>query len=524
MAEKKERTILRPGGYQVPLDRGAPSARAKHLRAVEIERAVAGCYLCDWGKAAETLDEAGIPISPYWFSDKVSREVMREVLDAHAKGVVWEQVKVLEGVYRRLKVSAEDESDREMVDLVCSLEGAGCATANLALYVGRVRALYQMRAMYDFYGDALHAVSQHGQKVDMDSLDPVGFLGKWAGRMTRLEDSLAKGVSEFIPVGDCASTLFDSIQRAVNSKDYSEFEGMKTGFPPLDEATNGLQPGTLNIVGARTSIGKSAFALHAAAMAVARDWVPDEPDNPENTKGEWQGRDCCLFFSLEMTALALARRMVARAAMVDANLLKKVEKLTSDELIRLAEAEERMKGCPIHIQDTAGLTVSDIRSMALRFHRKMMREGGGVRLVVVDYLQLVETGAPAGSLQRVAEVGKISRGLKAMAKDLGCPVLALAQLNRQKEGRANQDPILSDLRESGDIEQDADVVIFLDTAQEQGQDIVRSVNVKGRHYNCRVLNMIVAKNRDGRQVPKTRLEYNPGLSSFRYQKEKSDGE
>jgi replicative DNA helicase len=213
--------------------------------------------------------------------------------------------------------------------------------------------------------------------------------------------------------------------------------GVASGFNDLDEMTSGFQPADLVIVAARPSMGKTAFVLNVAQYAAIEREVP------------------VAVFSLEMSKSSLVQRMLTSEARIDAQRLRK-GLLRDDDFPRLARAAGILGSAPIWIDDTPAMTLLEMRSKARR-----LRADSGIGMVIVDYLQLMQ--GPSNSESRQQEVSQISRGLKALAKELGIPVVALSQLSRAPEQRTgdNKRPQLSDLRESGAIEQDADLIMFL---------------------------------------------------------------
>jgi replicative DNA helicase len=213
--------------------------------------------------------------------------------------------------------------------------------------------------------------------------------------------------------------------------------GVASGFNDLDELTSGFQPADLVIVAARPSMGKTAFTLNIAQHAAIEDNVP------------------VAFFSLEMSKESLVQRMLTSEARVDSQRLRR-GMLRDDDFPRLARAAGILSSAPIWIDDSPGITLLEMRSKARR-----LRADAAVGLIIVDYLQLMQ--GPSSAENRQQEVSMISRGLKALAKELNVPVVALSQLSRAPEQRTGEHkkPQLSDLRESGAIEQDADVIMFL---------------------------------------------------------------
>ncbi|MGV3710290.1 MAG: replicative DNA helicase, partial [Gemmatimonas sp.] len=223
----------------------------------------------------------------------------------------------------------------------------------------------------------------------------------------------------------------------------SAVTGVPSGFIDLDKMTTGFQPADLVIVAARPSMGKTAFTLNIAQHAAIATKTKEAT--------------AVAFFSLEMSKQQLVQRMLSSEALIDAGFLRKGGRALDESMPRLAQAAGILAHAPIFIDDTPGISLLEMRAKARRLHAEH-----NLGMIIVDYLQLM-TG-PAGSENRQQEVSQISRGLKALAKELGVPVIALSQLSRAPEQRTGDDkgrPQLSDLRESGAIEQDADVIMFI---------------------------------------------------------------
>ena len=241
--------------------------------------------------------------------------------------------------------------------------------------------------------------------------------------------------------------------------------GLSTGFVGLDKITTGLHEGNLIILAARPAMGKTALALNIAKHVATMERKP------------------AVIFSLEMGAEELIERMVASEGMIPGYHLK-TGNLSTDEWKRLVHAQSNLYDVPIFVDDTAGIRISEIRSKA----RKLAQEMGGLGVIIIDYLQLI-TGSKGENRQQI--VSEISRELKILAKDLRVPVIALSQLSRSVEQRQDKRPILSDLRESGSIEQDADIVAFLyrDAYYQKEQADSQEAN--------NVTELILEKNRHG---------------------------
>jgi replicative DNA helicase len=217
----------------------------------------------------------------------------------------------------------------------------------------------------------------------------------------------------------------------------NDITGVPTGFYDLDRMTSGFQAGDMIVLAARPSMGKTALAINIAEHVALNEGLP------------------VAVFSMEMGAAQLAIRIVGSIGRIDQGHLR-TGKLTDDEWPRLTEAIEKLRPVSLHIDESAGLTPSELRANA----RRLSRQCGKLGLIVVDYLQLM-SGSSSDGENRATELGEISRGLKMLAKELQCPVLALSQLNRSVETRTDKRPMMSDLRESGAIEQDADIIMFI---------------------------------------------------------------
>jgi replicative DNA helicase len=239
---------------------------------------------------------------------------------------------------------------------------------------------------------------------------------------------------DFSSTQDLLGKVFDNLSKLADAKDV--ITGVTTGYTRLDKLTAGLQPSDLIIVAARPSMGKTAFAMCMALHAAVRQSVP------------------VAVFSLEMSKEQLMQRMLAVWGKVDLSKLRRPSLLTDEDWQRLYSAADVVARAPIYIDDTPALSTLELRARARR-----LKADKGLGLVVVDYLQLMRTSRRTDS--RELEISDISRSLKGLAKEMDVPVVALSQLNRKVEERGDKRPMLSDLRESGAIEQDADVIMFV---------------------------------------------------------------
>ncbi len=230
--------------------------------------------------------------------------------------------------------------------------------------------------------------------------------------------------------------LLDRVQEMADNP--NDITGVPTGFYDLDRMTAGFQAGDMIVLAARPSMGKTALAINIAEHVALNEGLP------------------VAVFSMEMGAAQLAVRIVGSIGRINQGHLRN-GKLTDDEWPRLTEAIEKLRNISLHIDETPGLTPSELRANA----RRLARQCGKLGLIVVDYLQLMSGSSSSSNENRATELGEISRGLKMLAKELQCPVIALSQLNRSVEQRTDKRPMMSDLRESGAIEQDADIIMFI---------------------------------------------------------------
>ena len=253
--------------------------------------------------------------------------------------------------------------------------------------------------------------------------------------------------------------------------------GVPSGFKDLDKKTTGFQDSDLVIVAGRPSMGKSALAINFVEHAIMSD-------------------RSALVFSLEMPSEQIVMRLLSSLGRIDQNRLRTGE-LLDEDWTRFTGAVSQLRDKKLYIDDTAALTPADLRSRA----RRVDREAGGLDLIVVDYLQLMRT--TNNGENRAVEISEISRALKALAKEMDCPVIALSQLNRQLESRPDKRPMMSDLRESGAIEQDADVILF----------IYRDEVYDENSLDQGIAELIIGKQRNG-PIGKVRVSYIGHLTKF----------
>jgi replicative DNA helicase len=280
-----------------------------------------------------------------------------------------------------------------------------------------------------------------GEEIAVSALEPQGrdakqILDEAEGKVFRIAEQGARDRAGLARLESLLTHVVERIQELFERSGGNDVTGVPTGFADLDAKTCGLQPGDLIIIAGRPSMGKTALALNIGEHVAIDLGMP------------------VAVFSMEMGAAQLALRMLGSVGRIDQQRLR-TGRLTDEDWPRLSEAIERMHAAPMYIDETPALNALELRARA----RRLAREYKQLGLIVVDYLQLMS--ATAAGENRATEISEISRSLKALAKELKVPVIALSQLNRTVETRTDKRPVMSDLRESGAIEQDADVILFI---------------------------------------------------------------
>ncbi|MDZ4097885.1 MAG: replicative DNA helicase [Methylophilaceae bacterium] len=304
--------------------------------------------------------------------------------------------------------------------------------ANIRRYAEIVRERAIMRKLVEVgSGIAESAYSPQGR-------DAQQLLDEAESRIFQIAEGGKRSSEGFQDIKVLLPQVADRIDQLFQRDHQSDVTGIPTGFSDLDSMTSGFQPGDLIIVAGRPSMGKTAFSLNIAEN-VALDT-----------------NKAVAVFSMEMAATQLAMRMIGSVGRLDQHRMR-TGRLEDEDWVRLTTALGRLNEAPIFIDEGAGLNSFDVRARARRLHRQT----GELGLIVVDYIQLMSGASGRQSENRATEISEISRSLKSLAKELNVPVVALSQLNRSVEQRPDKRPVMSDLRESGAIEQDADLILFI---------------------------------------------------------------
>ena len=403
-----------------PYDRDiAPLRVPPH--SIEAESSVLGGLLLDnnaWDRVADLLAEGDF-----------YRHEHRLIFTAIANHINASKPADVITVYEKLQSQGKGEEIGGLAYLN-SLAQYVPSASNIRRYAEIVRERGILRKRVTASDEiATNAFNTQGRPVDkiLDEAEQKIFnIGEEGSRMKQ----------GFQAMDTLVVDLLDRVQEMADNP--NDITGVPTGFIDLDRMTSGLQAGDMVVLAARPSMGKTALAVNIAEHVALHEGLP------------------VAIFSMEMGAAQLAVRVVGSIARIDQGHLR-TGKLSDDEWPRLTEAIEKLRNVSLHIDETPGLTPTELRANA----RRLARQCGKLGLIVVDYLQLMSGSAGSQGENRATELGEISRGLKMLAKELQCPVIALSQLNRSVETRTDKRPMMSDLRESGAIEQDADIIMFI---------------------------------------------------------------
>ncbi len=389
---------------------------------VEAEQSVLGGLLLDnlaWDRAADLLTEGDF----YRHEHKLIYAAVAALVH-HSKPA--DVITVFEQLQSHGK--AEDCGGLAYLN---ALAQSVPSAANMRRYAEIVRERSILRKLIATSDEiATQAFNPQGRAVTQ-------ILDEAESKIFKIGEEGSRQRQGFQPIDKLVVALIDRVQE-LHDNGAEEVTGVRTGFFDLDRMTAGLQKGDLLVLAARPSMGKTAFALNIAEHVAVAEGLP------------------VLVFSMEMGASQLALRLVGSLGRINQQNLR-TGRLKNEEWERLTEAVERLGQVQMFIDETPALNASELRARSRRMARQF---GGTLGLIVVDYLQLM-SGTSNSEENRATEIGEISRGLKALAKELQCPVIALSQLNRSVESRNDKRPMMSDLRESGAIEQDADVIMFI---------------------------------------------------------------
>jgi len=425
---------------------------------LEAERSVLGSMLID----PEAVEIAAEIIKEEDFYARQNGILFQTMLEMQRKGTAIDPV-TLQTKLREKNLPPElyaDEMIRELIAMVPS-------SANIKSYANIVAEKSLLRSMIRANEEI--AGNCYAETEEMETL-----LDKAERRI--FEISQRRTASNFVPIDQIVMNAMNKIEQASRIK--GSVTGLSTGFTDLDNRTAGLQPADFILIAARPSMGKTALVLNIAEYLTMRE------------------EKCIAIFSLEMSKEQLVNRMFAMQSHVDAQKIR-IGDLTETEWAEVIESAEKIGESRLIIDDTPAISVPELRSKCRKYKLEF-----GLEMIIIDYLQLMSGSGRRGD-SRQQEISDISRSLKALARELNVPVVALSQLSRAVESRPNHRPMLSDLRESGAIEQDADLVMFIYRDDYYNEDSEK----KG------IAEIIIAKQRNG-PIGTVELSWQPQLTKF----------
>jgi len=438
-------------------------AERKMPQNLEAEMSILGsCFLSSYA-----LDKVCEEVSSDMFYSDANRKIFEAIYELHERKTPLDSTTLTNEIEKRDNINAIGgvEYLSEVIDSVIT-------AANIDYYIDIVREKALRRKLIE----VSTAITTSAFDEDSETNDIIDNAEKNIFSVTKARKS-----GEFKNISDVLRSTQKQLEDL--AKNDKEITGIATGFYDFDKLTSGLHANELIILAARPAMGKTAFGVNIAVNAAI------------------SSKKNVALFNLEMSAEQLAMRMISAAGSIDQNKLK-TGRLEHNDWKKVNEAISELSETNLFIEDASGVTVSEIRAKC----RRLATQGPGLGLVVIDYLQLIEGSAKyAGNRQQ--EVSEISRALKTMAMELKVPVIALAQLSRGVELRENKRPIMSDLRESGSIEQDADIVAFLYRDDYYNKSAQEQTNIS-------ITELIVGKHRNG-STGTIELLFERSMSNFR---------
>jgi len=388
---------------------------------IEAEQSVLGGLLLDnaaWDRIADFINEHDF----YRYDHRlIFHNIGKLISQAKPADVIT--------VYEQLQVAGKAEEVGGLAYLNALAQNTPSA-ANIRRYAEIVRDRGVLRQMVTI-ADEISAGAFNPQGRDVRQL-----LDEAESKVFAIAEEGARGQKGFLEIQPLLTQVVERIDELYHRDNQSDITGVPTGFVDLDRMTSGMQGGDLIIVAGRPSMGKTAFSLNIGEHVAVEQGLP------------------VAVFSMEMAGTQLAMRMLGSVGRLDQHRLR-TGRLLDEDWPRLTHAIQKMNDAQLFIDETPALNPMELRARS----RRLARQCGQLGLIVIDYIQLM-SGSGNGE-NRATEISEISRSLKGLAKELNCPVIALSQLNRSLEQRPNKRPVMSDLRESGAIEQDADVILFI---------------------------------------------------------------
>ena len=448
-------------------------AERKLPQNIEAEMTLLGsCFL-----STNALDKVCEEVTPDMFFSEPNKKIFEAIYSLHQEKKPLDTTVLINEIEKNTNINSIGgiEYLSDVVDSVIT-------AANIDYYIDIVRE----KALRRRLAEVSTSITTSCFDESVDTNEIIDSAEKNIFSVTK-----ARKAGEFKSISEVMKSTQERIEDL--AKNDKEITGVATGFYDFDKLTSGLHENELIIIAARPAMGKTAFAVNLAVNAAK------------------SSKKNVALFNMEMSAEQLAMRMISAEGGIDQNKLK-TGRLEHNDWKKVNEAISEISDTNLFIEDASGITVSEIRAKC----RRLAAQGNGLGLVVIDYLQLIE-GSSKYAGNRQQEVSEISRSLKTMAMELSVPVVALAQLSRSVELRENKRPIMSDLRESGSIEQDADIVAFLYRDDYYNKSAQEQTNIS-------VTELIVGKHRNG-STGTIELLFERNMSNFRnYIKSDSEGE
>ena len=390
---------------------------------IEAEQSVLGGLMLD----NTAFERVGDLLTEHDFYRDDHRRIWRHIVKLIEKGRPADVVTVDESI--------KSSEDRDRTGGLAYL-GALAQNTPSAQNIRRYGEIVRDRAI-------MRKLVEAGAEISDSALNPAGkdigqILDEAESKVFQIAESGTRGRQGFHDIQQLLTRVMERVETLYQRDNPSDITGVPTGYHDLDQRTSGLQGGDLVIIAGRPSMGKTALALNIAEHVAVENRLP------------------VAVFSMEMSGTQLAMRMLGSIGHLDQHKLR-TGRLTDEDWNRLTNAVGKLHDAPIHIDESASINALELRARARRLHRQY----GKLGLIVIDYLQLMSSTSGSEDENRATQISAMSRSLKALAKELDVPVVALSQLNRGLEQRPNKRPVMSDLRESGAIEQDADLILFI---------------------------------------------------------------
>lgn len=476
----------------------------------DAERGVIGCLL----QNNNLVDEATSIIDSDMFFEPIYAALFKSIIELKSTGYVIDEITLKDKTIPKAagtSISDKIKSIRKKVadegfdvtrltdDFFAEILNSAVVSSNISHYCNIVKEKYLLRKTIEL-GEKICQDCREGNKSIQEICE--------YGQNTLFDFSKTSGQKTYRKVSDLISEALDDIEKAAKAP--GGITGVRTGFKDMDRLTSGFQDSDMIVLAARPSQGKTSFALNLAynISKINKQYV--------------------MFFSLEMSAKQLLKRLLAMESGIDGQTIRSGQ-LTDTEWTKLAASTKIITGTNIFVDDDSYLTIAQFRNKCKKLDAELRKKRGeekGIDIVIVDYIQLMHAGADFKNGDRITgfssmqeELSEISRNIKAIAKELNIPVIALAQLNREVDKSKNTEPKLSDIKGSGAIEQDADIVMMIHRPQNKEENSFGMGDYQNNNYNDNETDIIFAKHRNG-STETIKLKFDKATTRFEDMDEK----